>query len=520
MKQTDLKIKKFVYKIRGRLREQSIIDYLLRFVVMGLSAALITSVISLFVPFYYAVLLATVIVIAAFITGIVLGIKKTPAPMEAALRADAKGYKEKISTAFFLNGREDVFSKLLKDEVGKIADSFVVRKEFPLHISWNYMSVVIVLAVLFAAASLKDTPAKERAAILHTVKKEAKDEIAQLEKVEKAIAENREISENEIADIKEQLENAKKELAEADSREKLKKASERISKKMEQKSEQTGNKTLSETLNQAAKEADQRIADKDKELAKAAREAMEKAAKGSKKEKQEAYKKLKDLAENLGDEELKQAAENYKDSQFSDSDYAAAQSAMNNAVSKMQENTNVYANNTFNQNNNPNSSSNYMNNTQSSSQATVSNKNNQSGTQNAQNANQGQSGSGSQQGNGQGSGAGNGNSAGNGQGSGAGSGSGWNYGSKNGKEGARKTGEDITVPSGELGNDGNLTGKANGNDSSTKSTSNQANTWSGDKVNYGQVSGKYKDKAYKKINGSNYPGRLKDKIKNYFDGLN
>lgn len=518
MGQADLKIRRFVYKIRERLREQSLIDYVLRLSVLGLFAALILSLISLFVPFYYAVLAAVGIVAFAVVLGIVLGFQRAPGPMEAALRADAKGYKEKISTAFFLAGREDSFGRLLKEEVLEIANRFSIRREFPLRVSWKHFLVMLLLAASFVATSMMSTPAREQARAYHAVKKDVKEEIAQLEKVEKAIAEQKEIPENELAETKEQLENAKKQLSEVKSREEMKKATDRIAKKMEQKSEQTENKTLSEALNQAAKDTKEREADREKELAKAAKEAMEQAAEGSRADKQKAYEKLSELAQSLDSAQLKQAAESYKESDFSDSDYAAAKSAMNQALDKAQENANAYAN-ASNQNPNQNGTQN----TQTSNQATVSsqsNPNSQNNNQSVTNAGQGQSGSGAQ-GQGENGNQGQGQSgSGNGGNNGSSNGGGWNYGSKNGKEGPAKTGEDITVPEGELGNDENLTGKANGNESSQMAESNQANTWSGNKVSYGQVSGKYKDKAYKKINGSNYPGKLKDKIRNYFEGLN
>ena len=161
--------------------------------------------------------------------------------------------------------------------------------------------------------------------------------------------------------------------------------------------------------------------------------------------------------------------------------------------------------------------SNSNNNAGNSSQNT-NNSNNQNGNGNQNAGKQGQQ---SQQGQGNGSGQGSGKGSGSGAGSGSGSnGGGWNYGGRNGQEGERKTNEDITIPDGEVGNDDNLTGKANGNESSTKAKSNQSKAWSGNKVGYDEVSGKYKEKAYKKVNGSNYPSKMKERIKNYFDGLN
>lgn len=492
----DHKIKQFVYRVRARLREQQIITNLIKYAGIGLFIAVILSFLSLVVPLYYAVPVAVGIVGICFAVGIIMGIHKTPTPMEAALRADAKGHKEKISTALFLKGKEDPFSILQKKDALKIVNTFQVRKEFPLRLKWKQVLIVVGLALVFVVSSLIDTPARENARVKNDVAKEAKEDIARLEKVEKKIEESKEISETEAAGIKEQIENAKKELSEADSREDLKKAEERITKKIEMASEKTGNKILSETLSEAAKEARDAAEKKENDLIEETKEALAKAEKGSRKEKQEAYEKLKKLAAVVGDENLKKVAEEYKASSYSDSNYAEAERALNKALENVTSKRSYLAssqNNTFdnNQSNNPDSA----------------------GQNNNQNGNANQN---SSSGNGQGDSGQNGNGSGNGNGTG----SGWNYGGREGSEGGRKTNENITVPDGEIGDDENLTGKANANNSSTKEKSSQSQTWSGNKVSYGEVSGSYKEKAYKKVNGSRYPGKLKDKIRDYFDGLN
>ncbi|MDE6759232.1 MAG: hypothetical protein K2J90_00985 [Lachnospiraceae bacterium] len=519
----DHKIRQFVYRVRARLREQKIIENIIKFVVIGLLVAVILSFVSMMVPFYYAVPATAGIVGICFVAGIIMGIYKTPTPMEAALKADSKGHKEKISTAFYLEGKEDSFSTLQKKDALKVMEAFQVRKEFPLQLSWKQILAVLGLSLVFVACSMVETPAREAAEIRKDIEKEAKEEIARLEKVEKKLGQSREISETETAEIKEQIENAKRELSEAGSREELKKAQERITKKMEMAAEKTENKTLSETMQDAAKEAGDAAGKKESDLAKEAEEALAKAQKGNRKEKQDAYKKLKKLADAMGDEALKKAAEDYKDSSYSDSDYAGAQQALNEALENREADQTDLADNRSNTGSKDDQEKSSDNISQGNSQnngGNQSDKGNQNNSQNG-NANHNQNnGQNSGSGNGQGNAGRNGSGSGNGSGTGNGSGGGWNHGGKEGQEGARKTNENITVPDGETGDDGNLTGKANGNDSSTKEKSGQSQTWSGNKVSYGEVSGRYKEKAYKKVNGSSYPGKLKNKIRDYFDGLN
>lgn len=500
----DSKIRKFVYRVRSRIREQLVINNLMKAVAIGMLVALTISLVALMVPFYYAIVVATGILMLSFFVGIVLGIRKTPTPMQSALMADSKGHKEKISTAFYLSGKEDAFSTLQKKDAVRIVEQFQIRKEFPIRVNWKPVAGILALTIAFVITSLIETPAKREAIVKHDVKQEAKEEVARLEKIEKKLDKNSKLSKNEVAEVKEQLETAKKELEKAESYEELSKAKERINKKMEMASKDVKDQTLADIMKQAAKEGEDLTKEQEQELAKKAKEALEKAANGSEKDKAKAYDELKKLASMTGDEQLAQAAEAYKNAAYSDNEYANATKALAQSTQNMQSTT--YAQNSNSNNNAGNSSQN------------TNNSNNQNGNGNQNAGKQRQQ---SQQGQGNGSGQGSGKGSGSGAGSGSGSnGGGWNYGGRNGQEGERKTNEDITIPDGEVGNDDNLTGKANGNESSTKAKSNQSKAWSGNKVGYDEVSGKYKEKAYKKVNGSNYPSKMKERIKNYFDGLN
>ncbi len=507
----DKKIKKFVYRVRNRIREQSIIDYLTKSASGGMLIAVILSLLALFVPFYEAVFVAAIVIVFSFFAGMILGIKKTPNPMEAALYADAKGHREKISTAFFLAGKEEAFSSLQKKDALRVIDQFEIRKEFPIRIPVKMFIFLVVLSVVFVVSNMTLTPAKRVANMRHEVAKEAKEEIAELEKLEKELQNMDELSQCEVAKMQKQLEQAKKELKQAQSHGELKKAQERIVQKIEKASKNVKDKTVKEMLANAAEEGKERQMEKEESLMEEAKEALEKAAEGSKKDKEEAYEKLKELAETTGDNNLSQAAQEYKDSSYSGESYAKANQALQQASASGT--TSDYA--STSQNSRQNASQGQNGQSQNGQGQNVN-----AGNQTGNNAN-GQAGNDTNQqvgnnANGSGNGAGgSGNAPGNG-----GGGAGWNYGSKEGTEGANKKPENVTIPDGKLGDDENLTGQANDNDSSTKEKSNESKTWSGNKVNYDEVSGKYKEKAHKKVNGSNYPGKIKEKIKDYFNGLN
>ena len=509
----DKRIKKFVYRVRNRIREQSVIDYLTKSAGVGMLIAVILSLLALVVPFYEAVLLAAIVIVVSFLVGIILGIRKTPVPMHAALHADAKGHHEKISTAFYLAGKEDAFSSLQKKDALHVIEQFEVRKEFPIRMPVKAFALLVGLSVAFIVSNMIVTPAKRVANTRHEVAKEAKEEIAQLEKLEKELQNMDELSGSEVDEMQKQLDQAKKELKEAQSHAELKKAQERIVQKIEKASKNVKDKTVKEMLASAAEEGKERQTQKEEALTQEAKKALEKEAEGSKKDKEEAYEKLKELAETTGDSKLSQAAQEYKDSSYSEESYAKANQALQQAGTNGT--MSDYAASSENSNQNASQG-------QNSQSQNGKGHNSNAGNQTGNNANQqGENGVNQQSGNNSnGASQGNGTGQGNGSGNGAGGGSGWNYGSKEGTEGENKKSENVTIPDGKLGDDENLTGQANNNDSSTKEKSNESKTWSGNKVNYDEVSGKYKEKAHKKVNGSSYPGKIKEKIKDYFNGLN
>ena len=208
----DIEIKQFVYRVRRRLREQCVIDNLIRFVCKGMLVATVIMLVSLWIPFYYAIPIASFVSVLSFLAGLVAGIVRTPTPMQAALIIDAKGYQEKISTAFYLQGKEDLFSQLQKKDAQKILKEFCVRKEFPIRLEWKRIGVLLCMLSVFLISALLDTPAKQKAVVEHEVKKEVKEQIARLEKVEKKLEQKSIDNQNEIANMKKQFEESKKEL--------------------------------------------------------------------------------------------------------------------------------------------------------------------------------------------------------------------------------------------------------------------------------------------------------------------
>lgn len=469
----DKKISAFVKKIRGRLFWQVMIDTLLIWLAIGFFICLILSVVSMLVPFYYVFIFMAVTMALFLAAGIIWAFKHKPTPETAALRADANGCKEKIVTAYGLSGRDDAFSLLQKADACRVIDSYDIRSGFRFSFKPKRWIVFICLAALFAASTFVETDARRDASYRHDIAEKVKEEISEIEKIESAINENKSISETEAAEILEELENTKKELLEAESYEDIKKAWDKEKLKLADAAAfetAENNEALSNILSEALEENTARKNEELEELIKETEGALENAKDGSNAEKLEASDKLSELAASLGNSTLSSAAEEFAASDKTSSDVSAASSALDAALNSM--------NNTS-----------YASSKGSESSLSSSSESNSEGSSSS-------------------------------GGTGSGTGGGWNRGENSGSESSGKTAENVTIPDGETGNDENLTGEGNDNDSSTYEKSDEALTWSGNKVSYGQVSSEYKEKAYNTIESSSYPAAMKEKIKNYFDSLN
>ena len=513
----DRTIRKFVYKVRRKLRRQKVFGALCSSLFAGLLVAAVISGVSLCIPLYYADMIELVSIGISVCVGVICGIYRTPSLQQAALAADALGYQEKISTALYLQGKDDMFSRLQRKDALDAVRQIEIRKAFPLKVSKRKIGSLVLIAVVFAVSCMVDSPVRETAKQQHELRREVKEEIAKVNKVQKKI---KDVSSKEAKQLDKQLEQIKEELTKVDSQESLQKTKERSVKKLQQTAQGLKDSTLRNRLQAMTEQAQKEQEEQKRNMAEDAAKAFEQAKDGSKKEKDAAYEKVKKYAQTNGNRNLEKKIQDYKDSGYSDADYVRAGAALDEAVESTNNESEYAKNNgsSDSQNNNGQAAQSKGKNTsqgtptgnQQTGQQTgtqgQTKQNNEAGVNGAQNAN-GNNGSGSNSGSAGGSGQ-------------SGTGAGWNRGSNAGQERDAKTAENVTIPDGELGQDENLTGKANSKGSSQKTTSDQANTWSGNKVDYGQVSGSYKKKAYKQIDGASYPAKLKKQIRNYFDGLN
>lgn len=502
MKVLDDFIKKRIKEARRRVTAVRLAADMLFGLIAGMAVAAVIMVVSLFVPMYYAPLLAVAAIGIGVMSGGVLTLIRRPDMKRAALLLDSKGFKERVTTAYERAGMEDTFSVLLKEDTKQRLTGFSIKGAFPYHISAKQIAAFFGLAVVIAVAGLIDAPARKQAREKHAIVMEAKDKAEEVAEALEKLEKQEKLSEEDMTELKEMLSEAKEELKEAESSEDIEKAQERLEKKLEQKMKELA----SEDKKEAAKalmdlvmelnpeltdEQKQEISDMMAELSQLddeISEALKKAEEGtlSEEELEELKAKLSEAAAQLSDEDL-QAALSQAASSMSAEDLENAMAALSSAQSDMMAAA--------------------LDMDGSMSMAAGFGQGSQGQGQGSGSQGQGGQGQGSQ------------GQSGSGVTGSDGAGGGWYQGSNQGAESSETyEGDYVSVPENYQDND-NLTGSPVEGEAYTQQGGPSV-TWDGIKMDYQQVIGEYQNKAYERIEGGDYPADVQDTIKNYFENLN
>lgn len=491
----DRDILGFVTRVRRRQCRNLVVSHSVTALAAGFPAAFIMGAVSLAVPFYYAVQAGLVIIAGSLAAGIVVGIIRTPGLERSALLADEKGLRERVITAFSLRGRQDYFSMLQKKNTVAVISGFSVTKNFPLTVNKKAVALLVLSCIAFLIVSTLPSAAKEQAKATQEIIREAEAEIEKAEDIIREVKSISEVSPAEQEVLTDMLTEVKEELQEARTGEELKKAEERFQKKLETAIETTDNEDLSQALKEYINDdlkKDTQSYEGDFEQVK---QTLKEAEAGSQESLEEAAQQMEELAQLLDDMELMEAAGELRTGEGTPENIEAAELILAEAFERSGEQGQSGGSG------------------QEGSDGTDIIVGGQDGDSDGQDdglyglINAGQNGAGDAD-----------DSDGNKQGIG---GEGWDKGSTVSQEGAAKSPQEmITVPGAAVGGDENLTGKQNDSDQSYLQESDQALTWAGEKVDYNQVKSEYSERAYEKVDGSNYPGEVKDQIKSYFEQIN
>lgn len=513
MNKDDVIIERFIRKLRRHLTVQSVTDAAVPGGTAGFVIAIIISVLSMFIPFYYAGVCSVCAVFVGVAAGAVYGFVKRPSMEKSALRADSLGYKERLVTAYGLAGEEGVFVDAVRREAVAVTEKVNPGRDMPHRVRWGQMAVFALLACVFAATTFVDTDARRRADTMHEADKQADELDKEIEELSDRLEEVSDgLSDEEISELSELLSDIREELDETDEPGEVRDIADRSYLKLSDVSKSLDGK------NADAAEAFKKTADRLRTAENTAGMTENKTAENTDRQQTEG-------SQSDGNQTGSNQSGSQSDGQQTGSNQSGSQTGSNqtgdNQTGSNQSGSNqTGSNQTGNQTGSNQSGSNQTGNQTGSNQSGNQTGSNQTGgNQSGGQQSGGQQSGGQQSGGGQSGGQQTGGQQ-SGNGTDTGMGGGWYSGSDSSSERDSARLEEVTIPDGEIGDDDNLTGVNNGNGSQTYEKSDGSLTWSGNRVSYGDVSGSYREQAYQQIDSADYPSEMKDKIKQYFDGFN
>lgn len=229
----------------------------------GIFAMLFEGV-SLIFPFYYAHVLALSGMVVGIVAGIIRAFQNRCTMKKAALQMDAFGFQERILTAYENLQKEDPFAVMQRaDALRQLRDR---PDRIQISVKPKRRCVLALVTALFLTAVLAGipSPVKEQAVKQHAILREAREKAKEVEKTLEALknADESNLSEEQklaLQELIESLQCSAKEFQQADTKEALSGAEQKLSYKYEQAAETLGEQTLADagiSISQEGKNAD------------------------------------------------------------------------------------------------------------------------------------------------------------------------------------------------------------------------------------------------------------------------
>ena len=532
MSKLDRELLQLFRKVRDRIHSNLILNYAIIGAVVALVCSILAAILSRFIPIYAVYSKAALGVLGASLIAIVYGAFKTPKNRQVALKVDKLGLQERTLTAVDLIGEQSTFATLEKQDALKHLKAINFKKAMPIRPNRKYLLLCALLITTLTASAFLPNPMAEKARELNQLKQEIAKQQKKVTEVEKKIANNAKLTDEQKKEAALKLAELKKELKAAQNKKDIDKALQKSQKKLVYLSDKytDSKENLEKLINTLAQnKSTKQLADmlknsSEQQLKENLKQFAEQLKKMDKEQLKQISKELTDLANQIkNNPELKQALgelvqklasgemgdvsdalEQLADSMselMSDKGFKEALEDLAKQLGEMQDG-------------------------KKPGEGTPSSGSKDGGGQQTP-------GGGSKPGAGQGQGQGQGQGEGQGQGGGAGSGT--DMGQENPtpitpgsgiqkKDGSTmKTGEyEKIFTSKTLGGDGeqtNLTGQKNDSGSTDQITTDKSQSIRGNSVPYDQVMGEYKQQALDSINSSDIPSGMRDLIKDYFSSL-
>ena len=202
----DKEIFNLIKRTKKRLNKLIRTKYFLFGTLGGLFVGAIINGVAIFVSMYYSLWFSLGAVFLGMILGEIVARFNYYKNEEAALNLDiSAGLKERITTAYELRNKKDVFSVLQKEDAYRYGVGIDIKKTFPLKVKKPIFLGICILLIGFIVLANIPSIAKDRAKEEYLVQKEAKDEIQKIEDTKEEISKVDELSKEEQAALQEQL---------------------------------------------------------------------------------------------------------------------------------------------------------------------------------------------------------------------------------------------------------------------------------------------------------------------------
>ena len=455
--EADLEIKRFLKRVMHRDCKQQALLLLGLYGIVGSVLCLLMQIVTLFVPFYYGGMLGGLFFLGALLVGAIHLVCRLAGEQKAARLADKAGLAERVSTSLEGRGKDSPIWVMQRLDTCQKIREFSLKERMPFVFPWRQYVVTGSMLLLAFICFLFPSATKDEAKRKHELAKIVEKAADTVDKVKEQLEKQQEdgkLSAESRKKIDEAIDTALKEMRDADKKQEISEAKERLETKLLRDLPEEISKETAESLQPfvqdmnlaALAEYQQKLS----ELAKsnqAVAEAMDELKDlGEQLSSAEQNKLLDDLSKlaqkgNLDNEQLSSALQNL---QNANAQYASLSIQQNSQSGSQQQNGNNSGQNNNTQNNNG----------QNGDGGNSSGENRQSDNQG------GAGGQNSQTGN---AGGENGHNGGNGQANAGGNGGGMNRGSAAGMERTGTSGdaEKVWIPN-STGDDDNLTGQKTG----------------------------------------------------------
>lgn len=228
----DRIILKFIKKVRKHICKNIRIKTLLWAMVSGILLWGVVNTVALFVPFYYAPVYGIAVFLISLLAGFIVAKFRYPDLRSAALSVDSKGLDERVTTAYELSGKEDVYSLMQKEDTLQHISKVEIRKIFPLNVKKRVFVAMFAALVFGITTAMIPAQSKELARAQHDLKRQIEEKAEEIEDITEEFAKKYELTQEQIEALEDLLNETRRELSNVTQQEQLSKVQERFENKL------------------------------------------------------------------------------------------------------------------------------------------------------------------------------------------------------------------------------------------------------------------------------------------------